>query len=188
MEDGENIEVNDDNKDAYIFLRSEFETQLGFEGQLNSFLRGFYSVIPIHIISILEPEELELLLCGTDHIDIKQWMKYTVYSGVYNESHKVVRWFWEVVRTLNSEMQSRLLEFVTGSPRLPIQGFKVLQTMRGDKALFKIESINYGETCRLPRSHTCFNRLDLPIYPSKKTLEESLKYVIENHYQGFGME
>jgi hypothetical protein len=39
----------------------------------------------------------------------------------------------------------------------------------------------------LPKSHTCFNRLDLPPYTSVQQLDEKLTYAIENG-AGFGQE
>lgn len=40
----------------------------------------------------------------------------------------------------------------------------------------------------LPKAHTCFNRLDLPDYPSYKYLKESLDYIAKNDIVGFGLE
>jgi len=40
----------------------------------------------------------------------------------------VVKWFWEIIEQhYNQEMRLRLLQFVTGSSRVPLQGFKALQ-------------------------------------------------------------
>lgn len=40
----------------------------------------------------------------------------------------------------------------------------------------------------LPRSHTCFNRIDLPMYSNKKELEEYLTMAINMECTGFGIE
>ncbi len=39
----------------------------------------------------------------------------------------VVKWFWQIVESYSEEMRARLLQFVTGSSRVPLQGFKALQ-------------------------------------------------------------
>lgn len=40
----------------------------------------------------------------------------------------VVKWFWEIIEQhYSQEMRLRLLQFVTGSSRVPLQGFKALQ-------------------------------------------------------------
>lgn len=38
------------------------------------------------------------------------------------------------------------------------------------------------------RSHTCFNRIDLPMYSNKKELEEYLTMAINMECTGFGIE
>jgi len=44
------------------------------------------------------------------------------------QSHKVVQWFWEVVREdFNEEQRARLLQFSTGTSGVPAQGFAYLQ-------------------------------------------------------------
>ena len=39
----------------------------------------------------------------------------------------VVQWFWQIVESYSEELRARLLQFVTGSSRVPLQGFKALQ-------------------------------------------------------------
>ena len=41
-----------------------------------------------------------------------------------------VVWFWSIVESYSEEMRARLLQFVTGSSRVPLQGFKALQVAR----------------------------------------------------------
>ena len=38
-----------------------------------------------------------------------------------------MKWFWQVVEEYDEEKRARLLQFVTGSARVPVQGFKALQ-------------------------------------------------------------
>ena len=80
---------------------------------------------------------------------------------------------------------ARLLQFVTGSSRIPIGGFSALIGSNGSVQPFCLE--RYGLPIMLPRSHTCFNRLDLPPYLSKKELDEKLTMAIEET-EGFGIE
>ena len=41
--------------------------------------------------------------------------------------NKVVQWFWELVRSYEHEQKAKLLQFVTGTSGVPIQGFAYLQ-------------------------------------------------------------
>ena len=45
-----------------------------------------------------------------------------------------------------------------------------------------------GPMANLPRAHTCFNRLDLPRYPTYEDLKVALDYIAKNDIVGFGME
>ena len=63
----------------------------------------------------------------------------------------------------------------------------VLRTSTGSNGLqpFCIEKV--GTESWLPRSHTCFNRLDLPPYRNYDQLVEKLTFAIEEA-EGFGQE
>lgn len=64
---------------------------------------------------------------------------------------------------------------------MPVNGFKDLQGSDGPRR-FTIEKS--GDPAGLPRSHTCFNRLDLPPYTDYESLEQKLLFAIE---YGFGV-
>jgi hypothetical protein len=76
------------------------------------------------------------------------------------------------------------MQFVTGSSQIPLDGFKSLQGMSGQQN-FNICKIP-GELLGLPKSHTCFNQLDLPEYETKEIMEEKLRFAI-TECSGFGM-
>jgi E3 ubiquitin-protein ligase NEDD4 len=76
---------------------------------------------------------------------------------------------------------------------VPLGGFSVLESSRGQKALFTLHKINYDNTrtgpmTNLPIAHTCFNRLDLPEYPDYDTLKIAIDYIAQNEILGFGAE
>ncbi|KAG2471356.1 NEDD4 ligase, partial [Polypterus senegalus] len=87
----------------------------------------------------------------------------------------------ETVLLMDAEKRIRLLQFVTGTSRVPMNGFAELYGSNGPQ-LFTIEQ--WGTPDKLPRAHTCFNRLDLPPYESFEDLREKLHMAIENA-QGF---
>jgi E3 ubiquitin-protein ligase HUWE1 len=81
-------------------------------------------------------------------------------------------------------LRTAFLQFVTGTSRLPSDGFKALQGFNGPQK-FNIHK-DYN-TEHLPRAHTCFNQLDLPPYDSKEALVEKLTLAIIEGKEGFGM-
>ena len=89
--------------------------------------------------------------------------------------------------SFSQDYLSLLILFVTGTPRLPVEGFASLKTTRGESARFTIEPVPYTKGT-LPRAHTCFNRLDLPLYQSQIEMKTAIIYVLDNHAIGFGIE
>lgn len=69
---------------------------------------------------------LQLIVCGLGKIDIQDWRVNTRLKHCTADS-SVVKWFWKAVELFDEERRARLLQFVTGSSRVPLQGFKALQ-------------------------------------------------------------
>ncbi|KAH1262811.1 E3 ubiquitin-protein ligase UPL2 [Glycine max] len=180
---GRNIKVTEENKHQYVDLVAEHRLTTAIRPQINSFLEGFNEMIPRELISIFNDKELELLISGLPDIDLDDLRANTEYSG-YSAASPVIQWFWEVVQGLSKEDKARLLQFVTGTSKVPLEGFSALQGISGSQK-FQIHKA-YGSPDHLPSAHTCFNQLDLPEYPSKHHLEERLLLAIHEASEGFG--
>lgn len=76
--------------------------------------------------SSIPPTLLQLIIGGLGKIDLADWKTNTRLKHCTSESN-VVRWFWQAVEAFSEERRGRLLQFVTGSTRVPLQGFKALQ-------------------------------------------------------------
>ncbi|KAL9625810.1 MAG: hypothetical protein Q9160_000130 [Pyrenula sp. 1 TL-2023] len=180
---GRNIPVTDENKQEYVQLVVEYRLTESIKEQLENFLKGFYEIIPAEIISIFNEQELELLISGLPDIDIDDWKANTEYH-TYNASSAQIQWFWRAVRSFDKEEQAKLLQFVTGTSKVPLNGFKELEGMNGFSK-FNIHK-DYGNKDRLPSSHTCFNQLDLPEYDDYETLRERLYMAMTTGSEYFG--
>ncbi|XP_032310307.1 E3 ubiquitin-protein ligase Nedd-4 isoform X3 [Drosophila ananassae] len=178
---GANIDVTNENKDEYIKLVIEWRFVARVKEQMSVFLDGFGSIIPLNLIKIFDEHELELLMCGIQNIDVRDWRENTLYKGDYHMNHIIIQWFWRAVLSFSNEMRSRLLQFVTGTSRVPMNGFKELYGSNGPQ-MFTIEK--WGTPNNYPRAHTCFNRLDLPPYEGYLQLKDKLIKAIEGS-QGF---
>ena len=95
---------------------------------------------------------------------------------------KVCQWFWSTLEEFNDEQRTRLLQFSTGSARVPAQGFKALQRNDGKYQKFTLDSAG-GVDGWLPQAHTCFNRLDMPQY-ERKVNGLSPEYVTSKSWKG----
>ncbi|KAF7506729.1 hypothetical protein GJ744_011453 [Endocarpon pusillum] len=180
---GSEIPVTNQSKKEYIELVTEWKIQKRVSEQFNAFIAGFNELIPADLVNVFDERELELLIGGIADIDVDDWKKHTDYRG-YQEQDEVIQNFWKVIRTWDAEQKSRLLQFATGTSRIPVNGFKDLQGSDGPRR-FTIEKA--GEVNALPKSHTCFNRLDLPPYKSYDTLNSKLSTAVEETL-GFGQE
>mmetsp|Transcript_31231 Transcript_31231/g.48389 ORF Transcript_31231/g.48389 Transcript_31231/m.48389 type:complete len:385 (+) Transcript_31231:1948-3102(+) len=179
---GSGIMVTEENKERYVQLMSEFKMTATIEEQIQAFLKGFYELVPKNYISLFNELELELLISGLPDIDIEDMRSNTEYTG-YRADSPTIQYFWNIVKRYTQEERALLVQFVTGSSKVPLDGFEALQGMGGPQK-FRIVKIS-GETDRLPSAHTCFNQLDMPEYTTEEELEHKLTMAIKETI-GFG--
>eukprot|EP00617_Octactis_speculum_P008634 CAMPEP_0185796510 /NCGR_PEP_ID=MMETSP1174-20130828/161123_1 /TAXON_ID=35687 /ORGANISM="Dictyocha speculum, Strain CCMP1381" /LENGTH=456 /DNA_ID=CAMNT_0028491883 /DNA_START=671 /DNA_END=2041 /DNA_ORIENTATION=+ len=192
---GKHIAVTEVNKQEYITLLVRWHLVDAVDAQLWHLLRGLYTVIPWDLLLLWDHAELEFIICGTQSIDVDDWRRHTEYVGGFSslgDAHEIVEWFWSIVKDeLDEDQRTRLLQFCTGSSRVPAQGFKSLQRNDGKYQRFTLENTAGHEennTLWLPQSHTCFNRLDLPTYKKRADLKDALVLVLEMDVTGFSMD
>lgn len=131
---------------------TEWKIQKRVEEQFNAFITGFNELIPADLVNVFDERELELLIGGIADIDVDDWKKHTDYRG-YQEQDEVIQNFWKTIRSWDAEQKSRLLQFATGTSRIPVNGFKDLQGSDGPRR-FTIEKS--GDVAALPKSHTWY--------------------------------
>ncbi|XP_066248199.1 E3 ubiquitin-protein ligase HECW2 isoform X2 [Euwallacea similis] len=181
---GRNVPVTEKNKKEYLERIVRWRLERGVAGQTESLVRGFYEVVDPRLVSVFDARELELVIAGTAEIDLTDWRSNTEYRGGYHDQHPVVVWFWQAIERFTNEQRLRLLQFVTGTSSIPFEGFAALRGSIGSRK-FCIEK--WGKPNSLPRAHTCFNRLDLPPYPTFEVLYEKLLLAVEET-NTFGIE
>ncbi|XP_067911888.1 E3 ubiquitin-protein ligase SMURF1 isoform X3 [Heterodontus francisci] len=184
---GRNVPVTEENKREYVRLYVNWRFMRGIEAQFLALQKGFNELIPQHLLKPFDQKEIELIIGGLGKIDIKDWKANTRLKHCTSDSN-IVKWFWQTVEMFDEERRARLLQFVTGSSRVPLQGFKALQGSTGAAGprLFTIHLID-ANTENLPKAHTCFNRIDIPPYESYEKLYEKLLTAVEETC-GFAVE
>ncbi|KAG0334524.1 hypothetical protein BG000_008250 [Podila horticola] len=176
--DGEDIPVTNENRRAYVAAYVNHYVNKHVEREFRAFQKGFEKICGGEALKLLRPEELELLLCGNNDLDMHELESACLYDDGYSPQHGLIKEFWEVVyQDLTPEQHKQLLVFVTGSDRVPIRGLKDL--------MFVIQR-NGPDSDRLPTALTCFSRLLLPEYADKDKMRERLVTAIENS-NGFGL-
>ncbi|KAK6308449.1 hypothetical protein J4Q44_G00217200 [Coregonus suidteri] len=181
---GGNIIVTEENKKEYVHLVCQMKMTGAIRKQLSAYLEGFYEIIPKRLISIFTEQELELLISGLPTIDIDDLKANTEYHK-YQSSSIQIQWFWRALRSFDQADRAKFLQFVTGTSKVPLQGFAALEGMNGIQK-FQIHRDDRS-TDRLPSAHTCFNQLDLPAYESYEKLRHMLLLAIQECSEGFGL-
>ncbi|XP_027630906.1 E3 ubiquitin-protein ligase HACE1 isoform X4 [Tupaia chinensis] len=182
---GGSILVTQNNKAEYVQLVTELRMTRAIQPQINAFLQGFHMFIPPSLIQLFDEYELELLLSGMPEIDVSDWIKNTEYTSGYEREDPVIQWFWEVVEDITQEERVLLLQFVTGSSRVPHGGFANIMGGSGLQN-FTIAAVPYTPNL-LPTSSTCINMLKLPEYPSKEILKDRLLVALHCGSYGYTM-
>ncbi|GAA5823738.1 hypothetical protein JCM11251_003273 [Rhodosporidiobolus azoricus] len=179
---GRNIPVTNENKRDYIRRIADRRLSIEIKDQMKALLQGLYEIVPKDLLQIFSERELELLISGLPEVEWEDWRANTDLVG-YSSSDPIVGYFWRAVRSFSHEERAKLLQFVTGSSRVPLEGFKSLQGMNG---ITKFSIHKAGGTNSLPTAHTCFNQLDLPNYDSYEQFVKQLRTAITEGSQGFG--
>lgn len=145
-----------------------------------------------------------MMIAGVPFIDVGDWEANTIYKGSFHKTHDVVQWFWQEMKTYDQKQLAKILQFCTGSTRVPVEGFRydfpvwnsaymviyrVLESNRGALSKFCIESTKYVKDQSFITAHTCFNRIVIPLYPNAQLLKDHMKMIFEQDFNGvFGIE
>jgi hypothetical protein len=134
----------------------------------NAMKAGFRAVISQEFV----PMDIKKAILGTPIIDAEALIPH-IQFGEYTSSSDQIQWLFELLKSWDQATLGKWLSFVTGTKVLPIGGgeayspaIKIVKTME--------------KTENLPRSRTCFNQLQLPVYESKKVLEERLLKALDS--------
>lgn len=142
-----------------------------------AFAQGFHTIMPPQVLRTTNPQNLKVLVEGMQQdVDSHALQQAATYGEDYNDESLYINMFWSVVHDLPQERKRKLLEFVTASDRIPVNGIESIP--------FKIE--RGADPNMLPTSHTCFGMLRLPEYANREVLERKLHIALD-HTEGFGI-
>ncbi|KNC55091.1 HECT domain containing 3 [Thecamonas trahens ATCC 50062] len=146
--------------------------------QMRAVEEGLGSIVPLEMLPLFTPSELETMICGTAAVDVALLKANTMYSkGVSADSPHVVL-FWQVMENEFSDAERRLfLRFVWGRSRLP-------SSSAAFDEKFKIQAfvLDDGDDAdrHLPQSHTCFFSINLPPYSTAAVMAQRIRYAMTN--------
>ena len=178
---GENRAVTNSNRREFVDLYIQYLLDAAVARQFEPFKRGFFTVCGGNALSLFQPEEIELLVRGSDEsLDVNSLRAVAIYEGWSKTNFAqelVIDWFWGFFTSAEPKFQRRILSFITGSDRLPAMGainLVIKVTCLGD----------HPE--RFPQARTCFNTIGLFRYRARRELETKLTRAVEES-EGFGL-
>lgn len=178
---GENRPVTNSNRREFVDLYVSYLLDTAVARQFEPFKRGFFTVCGGNALSVFRPEEIELLVRGSDEpLDVNSLRAVATYDNWSHprpDSVPVVRWFWEFFENSLPQAQRKILSFITGSDRIPAMGATSL--------VIRLACLG-DETSRYPIARTCFNTLGLYRYPSREKFQQLLWDAVVNS-EGFGL-
>jgi E3 ubiquitin-protein ligase TRIP12 len=121
--DGANVSVTIDNLGEYVDKVLDLTLGSGVRRQVEAFQAGFSLVFPYAAIQAFTPDELVMLFGRVD----EDWSLETLMDAIkadhgYNLDSKSVRNLLQIMSSLSTQDRREFLQFVTGSPKLPIGG------------------------------------------------------------------
>ncbi|SPO04901.1 related to rat ubiquitin ligase Nedd4 [Cephalotrichum gorgonifer] len=170
---GSQIRVTISNVEDYLDRVIDMTLGSGVRRQIDAFRTGFTRVFPYSALSAFTPDELVSLFGRVD----EDWSLETLMDSIkadhgYNMDSRSVRNLLQTMSELTPSQRRDFLQFTTGSPKLPIGGFKSLTPMF--TVVCKPSEHPYTSDDYLPSVMTCVNYLKLPDYTSVEIMQKQL--------------
>ncbi|EPS41980.1 hypothetical protein H072_4065 [Dactylellina haptotyla CBS 200.50] len=173
IKDGANKAVTINNVGDYVEKVIDLTLGSGVQRQVDAFRAGFSQVFPYAALKAFTPYELVMMFGRVN----EDWSLETLMDSIkadhgFNMDSKSVRNLLQVMSEYTPQERREFLQFVTGSPKLPIGGFKNLTPMF--TVVCKPSEAPLVSDDYLPSVMTCVNYLKLPDYTSAHVLKQRL--------------
>ncbi|RZF46921.1 hypothetical protein LSTR_LSTR013233 [Laodelphax striatellus] len=175
---GKDIAVTIHNLDEYCKLVTHWYLIEGVSRQMESFREGFEVVFPQQQLSMFYPEEMEAVFCGGGGSsngggwDVRTLSECCRPDHGYTAESRAIRFLFEVLASYSTQEQRDFVQFLTGSPRLPVGGLKSLTPPL--TVVRKTLEPNQDADDFLPSVMTCVNYLKLPDYSTLAVMRHKL--------------
>lgn len=150
---------------------------------INLFAAGFSTVFPIELMNIFTAYELIELFGNAEEDWLEQTLTAAIHAnhGYGADSPAILRMI-EILGEFTTAQRRAFLQFLTGSPKLPIGGFKAL---RPELTVVRKHPDSGSADNYLPSVMTCANYLKLPNYSSKEIMKRKILQAIHDGANAF---
>jgi len=165
------------------FLDAYVEWSFGekIEDRYGPFSKGFHAVLGSSkmVQQMVDAKQLEHIVCGGEApVDVPAIRRFAVTQHWDTHDEAYLEDFWAVLASLPEASKRQFVVFVTGSDRVPLQGWEELR--------LRIQKNGEGDE-RLASAYTCFSLLLLPKYSSTEVLRTRLLAAVRDS-SGFGLQ
>ncbi|ORX62548.1 hypothetical protein DM01DRAFT_1403027 [Hesseltinella vesiculosa] len=183
--DGDQIDVTIHNVGTYIDMLLDALVGSGIAKQIEAFRQGFNDAFSIQDLKILSNDELVQLFSSALEED---WSLAVLGDSIkadhgYTMDSPTVANLLQILSSLDQQGRRDFLQFTTGSPRLPIGGWKALRPLF--TVVRKVPEAPLTADDYLPSVMTCANYLKMPDFSSKETMAERLQVAIKEGKDSF---
>ncbi|THZ50011.1 hypothetical protein D6C90_02963 [Aureobasidium pullulans] len=181
---GSEIDVTIENVELYVEKVIDFTLGCGVQKQVDAFSAGFSQVFPYSALKAFTPDELVMLFGRAD----EDWSLETLMDSIkadhgFNLDSASVKNLLQTMSEFTLPERRDFLQFVTGSPKLPIGGFKSLTPMF--TVVCKPNELPLMPDDYLPSVMTCVNYLKMPNYSTQEVLRAKLSVAIKEGQGAF---
>ncbi|KAF8623233.1 hypothetical protein AX15_006467 [Amanita polypyramis BW_CC] len=181
---GRDIAVSSENVNEYINGVLDAILGKGTQIQAKAFKEGFSKVFPVSDLQAFSADELAMLFGNSD----EDWNIDTLVEAIkadhgFNVDSKAIRDLIEIMSEYDIPMRRAFLQFITGSPKLPIGGFRGLNPPL--TVVRKPHEAPFTADDYLPSVMTCVNYLKLPEYSSSGVMKEKLQTAVQEGVGSF---
>jgi E3 ubiquitin-protein ligase TRIP12 len=173
--------VTNTNIREYIDKVLDLTLGKGVKSQIESFKTGFQKIIPLYMFEAFTDVEIDMLISGQGN---ENWTVQGIFKLIelqesfkadhgYNTFSKTFIQICEMMSNFTLIERREFLSFCTGTPKLPIGGFKSLSP----RLTIVRKVVPQPDHC-LPSVMTCQHYLKVPEYSSADVLRERFKSAV----------
>nr|XP_024215138.1 E3 ubiquitin-protein ligase TRIP12 isoform X1 [Halyomorpha halys]XP_024215139.1 E3 ubiquitin-protein ligase TRIP12 isoform X1 [Halyomorpha halys] len=181
---GRELNVTPYNLESYCKLVVHWFLVEGVQRQMECVREGMQCVFPTWHLGLFYPQELDAIFCGSgSDWDISSLVESCRPDHGYTQSSRAIKFLFDILASYTKQEQRDFVQFVTGSPRLPVGGFKALSPPL--TIVRKTMDGNMNADDYLPSVMTCVNYLKLPDYSSIEIMREKLATAARDGQRSF---
>ncbi|KAG6909327.1 hypothetical protein DXG01_000927 [Tephrocybe rancida] len=188
---GKDISVTSENVDEYIHAVLDTILGKGAAVQAKAFREGFSKVFPVTDLQAFSADELVMLFGNSDEdwsVEMSHMRSTALVEALkadhgFNVESRAIHDLVDIISSYDNPSRRAFLQFITGSPKLPIGGFRGLNPLL--TVVRKPHEAPLTADDYLPSVMTCVNYLKLPEYSSKAVMREKLRVAIQEGVGSF---